>query len=74
MIQQSGHYEYDENLEDFYNYSDYGVKRMLQDDGVFVDRGYVSYHGTLTLEELMRSDPEESYQQEQDVRMEGMAW
>ena len=74
MIQQSGHYEYDENLEDFYNYGDYGVKRMLQEDGVFVDRGYVSYHGTLTLDELMRSDPEESYQQEQDVRMEGMAW
>ena len=74
MIQQSGHYEYDENLEDFYNYGDYGVKRMLQEDGVFVDRGYVSYHGTLTLEELMRSDPEESYQQEQNVRMEGMTW
>ena len=35
MIQQSGHYEYDENLEDFYNYGDYGVKRMLQEDGVF---------------------------------------
>lgn len=74
MIQQSGHYEYDENLEDFYNYGDYGVKRMLQEDGVFVDRGYVSYHGTLTLEELMRDDPAESYQQEQETKMEGMAW
>ena len=74
MIQQSGHYEYDENLEDFYNYGDYGVKRMLQEDGVFMDRGYVSYHGTLTLEELMQDDPAESYQQEQDGRMEGMAW
>ena len=74
MIQQSGHYEYDENLEEFYNYGDYGVKRILQDDGVFVDRGYVSYHGTLTLEELMQDDPAENYQQEQDVRMEGMAW
>ena len=49
MIQQSGHYEYDENLEDFYNYGDYGASGMLQEDGVFVDRGYVSYHGTLTL-------------------------
>ena len=47
---------------------------MLQEDGVFVDRGYVSYHGALTLDELMRDDPEESYQQEQNVRMEGMAW
>ena len=74
MIQQSGHYEYDENLEDFYNYGDYGVKRILQDDGVFVDRGYVSYHGTLTLEELMQDDPAESYQQEQEAKMEGMTW
>ena len=74
MIQQSGHYEYDENLEDFYNYGDYGVKRILQDDGVFVDRGYISYHGTLTLDELMRDDPAEGYQQEQDAKMEGMAW
>ena len=74
MIQRSGHYEYDENLEDFYNYGDYGVKRILQEDGVFVDRGYVSYRGTLTLEELMQDDPAENYQQEQDVRMEEMTW
>ena len=69
MIQQSGHYEYDENLEEFYNYGDYGVKRILQDDGVFVDRGYVSYHGTLTLDELMQEDLAESYQQEQEPQM-----
>ena len=74
MIQQSGHYEYDENLENFYNYGDYGVKRMLQDDGVFVDRGYVSYHGTLALDELMQDDPAENYQQEQEAKMEGMTW
>ena len=69
MIQRSGHYEYDENLEDFYNYGDYGVKRMLQEDGVFADRGYVSYHGTLTLEELMQDDLAERYQQEQELQM-----
>ena len=74
MIQQSGHYEYDENLEDFYNYGDYGVKRMLQEDGVFLDCGYVCYHGTLTLEELMRDDPAENHQQEQETHAEGMAW
>ena len=74
MIQQSGHYEYDENLEDFYNYGDYGVKRMLQEDGVFVDRGYVSYHVTLALDELMRDDPAENHQQEQETHAEGMAW
>ena len=74
MIQKSGHFEYDENLDEFYNYGDYGVQRMLQEDGLFVDRGYVSYHGTLTLDELMRDDPAESYQQEQEAKMEGMAW
>ena len=74
MIQQSGHYEYDENLDEFYNYGDYGIQRMLQEDGVFVDRGYVSYHGTLTLDELMRDAPAESYQQEQEAKMEGMTW
>ena len=73
-VVETEHYEYDENLEEFYNYGDYGVKRILQDDGVFVDHGYVSYHGTLTLEELMQDDPAESYQQEQEAKMEGMAW
>ena len=74
MIQRSGRYEYDEKLKGFYNYGDYGVEKMLQEDGTFVDRGYVSYHGTLTLDELMRDDPAESYHQEQEANMEGMAW
>lgn len=74
MIQRSGRYEYDEKLNDFYNYDDYGVEKMLREGGVFVDRGYVSYHGTLTLDELMQDDPAEKYQQEQEAKMEGMAW
>ena len=74
MIQRSRRYEYDEKLKDFYNYDDYGVKKLLQEDGTFVDRGYISYRGTLSLEELMRDDPAESYQQEQEAKMEGMAW
>ena len=74
MIRRSGRYEYDEKLKDFYNYGDYGVEKMLREGGEFVDRGYVSYHGALTLEELMRDDPAESYQQEQEANMEVMAW
>ena len=74
MIQRSRRYEYDEKLKDFYNYDDYGVKKLLQEDGTFVDRGYISYRGTLTLEELMRDDPAESCQQEQEAKMEGMTW
>lgn len=74
MIQKSGHFAYDENLDEFYNYGDYGVQRMLQEDGVFTDRGYVAYNGTLPLYELMRDDPAETYQQKQETHMEGMAW
>ena len=29
MIQQSGRYEYDENLAEFYNYEEYGIKRIF---------------------------------------------
>ena len=74
IIQKSGHFEYDENLDAFYNYGDYGVQRMLQEDGVFTDRGYVAYNGTLPLYELMRDDLAESYQQEQETHMNEMTF
>ena len=40
--------------------------------GVFTDRGYIAYVGTVSLEELMADDPAESYQREQDFQMGGM--
>ena len=42
MIQQSGHFEYDENLDAFYDYAKYGTERMNAEDGMFTDRGYVA--------------------------------
>ena len=39
MIQQSGHFDYDENLDAFYDYEKYGAERMNEEDGVFTDRG-----------------------------------
>ena len=73
MIQESGHFEYDPNLDEFYDYEKYGLQRMEQQSGMFTDRGYVSYHGTMSLEELMMEDPAESYRQEQGFQMGGMA-
>ena len=70
MIQQSGRFEYDVNLEGFYNYRSYGEHRVRQEGGSFNECGYVSYHGTLTLEELMREDPAEQYQQEPGMQMQ----
>ena len=72
MIQESGHFEYDENLEGFYDYEKFGLQRMEQESGMFTDRGYVSYHGTMSMEELMMEDPAESFREEQGLQMGGM--
>ena len=69
MIQESGHFEYDENLEGFYDYEKFGLQRMEQESGMFTDRGYVSYHGTMSLEELMMEDPAETFREEQGLQM-----
>lgn len=63
MIQESGHFEYDENLEGFYDYHHFGEIRSREDGGEFTDLGYVSYHGTLTLDELMQEDPMEQQEE-----------
>ena len=73
MIQESGHFEYYHNLDGFYDYEKYGLQRMEQESGMFTDRGYISYHGTMSLEELMMEDPAEHHQKEQTFQMGGMS-
>ena len=68
MIQESGHFEFDENLEDYYNYEAYGRDQMASESGTFTHRGYVSYHGELSLDELMFEGP-----REQAFEMGGMS-
>ena len=53
MIQQSGRFEYDENLDAFYDYEKYGTERMNEEDGMFTDRGYVAYKGFFRMEEVL---------------------
>ena len=53
MIRQSGHFEYDENLDAFYDYEKYGTERMNEEDGMFTDRGYIAYKGYYSMEEVM---------------------
>ena len=72
MIQESGHFEYDPNLDGFYDYEGYGLRRMEQESGMFTDRGYISYHGTLSMEELMMEDTTQQFQTEQCFQMGGM--
>ena len=53
MIRQSGHFDYDENLDAFYDYEKYGAERMNEEDGMFTDRGYIAYKGYYSMEEVM---------------------
>ena len=57
MIRESGHFDYDPNLDGFYNYSQYGWDRINREQGQFNGLGYISYQGTLTLDELLCGDP-----------------
>lgn len=68
MIKESENFEYDENLEDYYDFEKYGRERMEHEGGVFNQRGYIAYQGTLSLDELMMDDPV----QEQGMEMGGM--
>ena len=53
MIRQSGHFDYDENLDAFYDYEKYGTEHMNAEDGMFTDQGYIAYKGYYSMEEVM---------------------
>ena len=72
MIRESGHFEYDPNLDGFYNYSQYGWDRIHREQGQFNELGYIAYQGTLALEDLLCGDPVERMGQQMDG-MGGMA-
>ena len=59
MIQESGHFEYDENLEQYYDYAKYAEQRMAEEYGAFSDYGYIAYKGFISLEELMAGNQSE---------------
>lgn len=72
MIQKSGHYANDPNLDEFYDYERYGKLRLAQEKGTFTEKGYVVYYGAIPLEELLAGDPAEQYQREKEWQMEGL--
>ena len=53
MIRQSGHYEFDENLDEFYDYEGYAQQRINDEDGMFTEHGYIAYRGYSSIEEVM---------------------
>ena len=67
MIQQSGHFDYDENLDKFYDYEGYALQRMNEEDGMFTGGGYIAYKGYTSLAEIMDGS------QSSRIEMGGMA-
>ena len=50
---QSGHFDYDANLDEFYDYEGYALQRMNNENGMFTDRGYIAYNEYWDIEEIM---------------------
>ena len=71
MIRKSGCFDYDESLEDFYDYRRYGEQRIRQEGGQFNACGYVAYRGTVPLEELLQDGS--AQQRRQGPQMGGLA-
>ena len=68
MIQKSGKFAYDEDLDDFYEYRLYGERCVREENGHFNECGYVAYHGILTIQQLMQIAPAEQCPQEQGMQ------
>ncbi len=62
MIRHSGNFLYDDVLDEFYDFEKCGRRQAEQEHGEFSEYGYLSYHGTLPLEELMRENSAEQSQ------------
>ena len=69
MIQQSGCFEYDEALSEFYDYGKYGAQHMNEGDGMFTVRGYVAYKGPVSMAEVMN----DGQSTRMDFRMGGLS-
>ena len=45
MICDSGHFEYDSNLEEYIDFKRYGQEKMANEFGAFSEKGYITYYG-----------------------------
>ncbi len=45
MICESGHFEYDDNLEEYIDFKRYGQVKIANEVGAFSSNGYIVYHG-----------------------------
>lgn len=68
MIRQSERFEYDENLDEYYDFEGYGRHRMSEEEGAFLPIGYVAYRGDCSIQEILECVP----QSQTDLQMGGI--
>lgn len=71
LIRDAGHFAYDPNLEEFYDYEKYGLQRMAQEKGCFTEQGYLACQSEQSLEELLWEGMECQKPAEPEMRMGG---
>ncbi len=71
MIQQSDRYEYDPELEGFYDYKKYGESHIRNEGGQFMGGGYICFKGDISMEELMMEPPSSNQVQQGGMEMMG---
>ncbi len=45
MICDSGHFKYDENLEEYIDFKSFGEQKIKNERGAFTEKGYIVYYG-----------------------------
>lgn len=67
MIIESGHIDYDADLENYIDFESYGQDRMRWQEGQFTELGYVGYCGNESLKMLMADKPQQTVSQQMGV-------
>lgn len=66
MICESGHFDYDAELDDYYDFAKYGEKMLAREHGMFTEQGYVAYFGEQPLDDFLGREQK----QELEMNME----
>ena len=62
MIERSGRYDYDPNLDDYYDYARYGADHICRQDGAFEEGGFIVWRGEQDLNELLDQETDRGWE------------
>lgn len=72
IIQESGYFQYDAELDEFYIFERYGNQRMQNEMGEFRNGGYLAYRGVVSIPELLAGVTSERLEESEAFEMGGI--